>query len=135
MKKNILLNGRISGLIAEMGHRDSLTIADAGLPVPVGTERIDLALTSGVPGYHETLRTMLTELYVEEAILALETGSCSPLIRENTIELLKKENPSIIINEISHEDFKIAVSKTRAVIRTGEFTPYANVILISGVTF
>jgi D-ribose pyranase len=39
------------------------------------------------------------------------------------------------VTAIPHEEFKARTAAARAVVRTGEFTPYANVILIAGVTF
>ena len=43
MKKNGILNPQLNRVISEMGHRDMLIIADAGLPIPKEVERIDLA--------------------------------------------------------------------------------------------
>ena len=45
MKRTGLLNIELSQVIAGMGHGDVLVIGDAGLPVPKGVRRIDLALT------------------------------------------------------------------------------------------
>ncbi|HZW03833.1 MAG TPA: RbsD/FucU domain-containing protein, partial [Anaerolineaceae bacterium] len=42
-------------MIATLGHQDQLVIADAGLPIPDSTTRIDLALTAGVPTFLQTL--------------------------------------------------------------------------------
>ena len=36
---------------------------------------------------------------------------------------------------VSHEEFKRRTAKARAMVRTGECTPYANIILIAGVKF
>jgi D-ribose pyranase len=36
---------------------------------------------------------------------------------------------------VSHSDFKARTASARAIVRTGEFAPYANVILVSGVVF
>ncbi|MGB9897612.1 RbsD/FucU domain-containing protein, partial [Thermanaerothrix sp.] len=55
MKKTPLLNTALSELIASLGHGDMVVIADAGLPIPAETYRIDLALTRGVPGFIETV--------------------------------------------------------------------------------
>ncbi len=131
MKKTPLLNIELSGLIAGLGHKDMLVIGDAGLPVPASTRRIDLALTQGVPGFVETLTAILTEMQVESAILAEETGDASPQIL-NAIQGLLPNTP---ISTVSHEQLKALCSGARAVVRTGEFTPYANIILISGVVF
>ena len=72
MKKTSLLNSELSYIIATLGHLDTLVIADAGLPIPAETVRIDLALTEGVPGAIQTLKVVLEELQVERVILAEE---------------------------------------------------------------
>ena len=51
MKKGTLLNSEISYLISRLGHTDAIVVGDAGLPIPDSTQRIDLALTHGVPGF------------------------------------------------------------------------------------
>ncbi|MEN6410048.1 MAG: D-ribose pyranase [Anaerolineaceae bacterium] len=131
MKKTTLLNASLSETIASMGHTDMLVISDAGLPVPAGPRRIDLALTRGVPGFLQTLEVILSELNVERIIIARETAQVSPQI----FEAVKRLLPNIPVEQISHEEFKRTTASARAVVRTGEFTSYANVILVSGVDF
>jgi len=63
---------QLNRIISEMGHRDMLIIADAGLPVPKEVERIDLALKCGIPSFMEILRAVLSELEVEETYVAKE---------------------------------------------------------------
>lgn len=131
MKKGPLLNQPIAAVIAGMGHMDELVIADAGLPIPRETPRIDLALTENVPGFLETLRVVLTELEVETAVVAAEIQTHSPDLYAALRELLG----DIPIEEVPHNAFKELTCSARAVVRTGEFTPYANVILRAGVVF
>lgn len=131
MRKTKLINSEVSYTISKMGHTDSLTIGDCGLPIPDGVNRIDLALKYGVPSFLETLDTVLEELCVEEIVIAEE------IVEENTNiynEILKRfEN--IKVTMVSHEDFKKMTKESKAVVRTGECTPYANIILKSGVVF
>ena len=131
MKKTGLLNKDISEVVASMGHTDTLTIGDAGLPIPNSVRRIDLALCKGVPGFLETVEIIATELQVDRIIVANETCEKSPHIAEG----LRQIFPSVPWQMISHEELKGLVGTSRAVIRTGECTPYANVILVSGVIF
>jgi D-ribose pyranase len=131
MKKTTLLNQPISSVIAGLGHTDTLVVADAGLPIPPETRRIDLALKAGVPGFIETLRTVLSEMQVEKAIIAEEMTEVSPQM----FAALKQVLGDVPIEMVSHLIFKEMTRNARAVVRTGEFTPYANVILVSGVTF
>jgi len=131
MKKRGILNSPISQLIASMGHGDSLCIADAGLPIPSGPMRIDLALTKGIPSFLDVLDAVLEDMEVEGVVIAKEMIETSPHLYESLCNRFKKDR----IAETSHEEFKQMVAVTRGTIRTGEFTPYANVILKSGVVF
>jgi D-ribose pyranase len=126
-----LLNGRLAGLIAEMGHTDMLVVADAGLPIPPGVERIDLALVPSVPAFVQTLQPILAELVVESAIIAEETGQYSPHLAAELHRVLQDRPISVV----THDELKRLSASARAVVRTGECTPYANVVLIAGVSF
>lgn len=131
MKKIGIINGPISAVIASLGHTDTVVIADAGLPIPPGPERIDLALSAGLPAFLDTLRVILTEMQVERAVVASEMLEVSPTVYQ-AIKALLGEIP---IDTLPHESFKQQTRSARAVIRTGEFTPYANIILVAGVVF
>lgn len=131
MKKGPLLNQPLSAVIAGMGHMDELVIADAGLPIPRKTPRIDLALTQNVPGFLETVRVVLAEMQVETAVIADETRTVSPELYAALRDLLG----DIPIEDTTHLILKEMTRSARAVVRTGEFTPYANVILRAGVVF
>lgn len=132
MKKAELLNSSLTSAIAEMGHTDMLTIGDCGLPIRSSARRIDLALKFGVPGFLETLQTTLTELCVESAVLAQEIKTVSPEMHTAILECLGSDIP---VSYISHAEFKKLTEESKAVVRTGECTSYANIILVSGVTF
>lgn len=131
MKKNGIINNQLSRVIAEMGHKDSLTVADCGLPISGEVERVDLSLTKGYPKFLAILKAVLKDLVVEKAILASEIKEKSPGLERKILELL----PDIEIEYISHGEFKQETNKSRAVVRSGETIPYANIILISGVDF
>ncbi len=131
MKKGALLNTALSETIAMMGHTNMLVIGDAGLPIPPGPRRIDLALTGGIPGFLDTLQAVLSEMQVQSIIVASEMVERSPQILAGIRALL----PDTPVEFISHEAFKARTCDSFAMVRTGEFTPYANVILVAGVVF
>jgi len=131
MKKIGIINQPIAAVIAGLGHTDTLVIADAGLPIPAETQRIDLALTPGIPTFLDTLRVVLGEMQVERAIVAEEMLKVSPQVYQAVKALLG----NLPIETVPHVAFKQQTHAARAVIRTGEFTPYANIILVAGVVF
>ena len=139
MKRGILLNSEITSVVSTMGHTDGLTIGDAGLPISNSVKRIDLAVKAGLPSFIDVLKTVLVELCVERVLLAEEIQTVNPAGYKEIMDLFKdygKETGyTVKIDFISHEDFKTQTNKTKAVIRTGEVKPYANIILYSGVVF
>jgi len=138
MKKSALLNANLSYSIACLGHFDELTICDAGLPISSEVERIDLALTHGVPSFIDTVRVVLSEMQITGMILAEEFKRVSPELHQELLKLVEKEQSvehPVTINYINHEAFKLQTNASKAVVRTGECTPYANVIFQSAVVF
>jgi len=131
MKKTGLLHSQLSESIAMFGHGDGLVIGDAGMPIPDGPRRIDLAVARGIPSFEQVLRATLTELHVERAVLAEETLRHSPNVAQLITDLL----PGIPVEVVAHAELKARSATARAMVRTGEFTPYANVLLIAGVVF
>ena len=128
MKRMGIINAPISCVIAQLEHTDMLTIADAGLPVPSTTHRIDLALKPGVPGFLETLEVVLIEMFVEKAYVSEEIITISPHIFAGIQALLG----NVPIEPLPHVDFKELTGSTKAIIRSAEYTPFANVILVAG---
>ncbi|TQI78023.1 ribose transport protein RbsD [Serratia fonticola] len=139
MKKGVLLNSEVSAVISRLGHTDQITICDAGLPIPAVTQRIDLALTQGVPTFLQVVGVVTQEMQVESAILAEEIVKQNPPLHEALLAQLTQlgqlQGNTISIRYISHSAFKAQTEHSRAVIRSGECSPYANVILCAGVTF
>ena len=72
MKKTQVINSDIFRVISQMGHFDTLSIGDAGMPVPRETEKIDLAVSQGLPSFLQVLDNVLTELEVQRVYLAEE---------------------------------------------------------------
>lgn len=132
MKKIGILHAQLSRIIASMGHGDMLVIGDAGLPVPPGVETVDLALVQGVPGFLETVAAVLRELEVQEAIIGREMAQVSPGMHQEFTGMWPQAVP---VRAVPHAEFKEITKKARAVVRTGEFTPYSNIILVAGVLF
>ncbi len=129
MRRGGLLHPGLNLHISLLGHTDRFCVADAGLPIPEGVPRIDLALVPGKPSFQEVLEAVLESVVVERAFCAGEAS-------EDLKSLLKQHlGPDCRLEEVSHESLKDMLDLVRFVVRTGECTPYANVILQSGVFF
>ncbi|MBD7936253.1 D-ribose pyranase [Cytobacillus sp. Sa5YUA1] len=129
MKKQGMLNSEIAKVISDMGHTDTIVIADCGLPIPDGVKKIDLALKIGTPSFLDVLNELEKELMIERVTLADEMKT------DNQPLFLTIKDKFTHCDYVSHETFKKETKKAKAIIRTGEASPYANIILTSGVIF
>ncbi|WP_311777296.1 D-ribose pyranase [Trueperella abortisuis] len=128
MKKAGLLNPELNRAIARLGHTDTFVVADCGLPVPANVPLIDLALVFGIPRFADVLGAVLVEVVVEGFTIASEA-------RQDVRNLLAQRVPEAGIAEVPHEEFKRLVADAAFVVRTGETTPFANVLVHCGVPF
>ncbi|OIJ14277.1 D-ribose pyranase [Anaerobacillus alkalilacustris] len=129
MKKHGILNRDIASVLAKLGHTDTIVIADCGLPIPESVKCIDLSLKQGVPSFLDVLYEVLADMEVEEATFAQE-------VKTYNLELYSNlEAINLPIKMVSHENFKELTKNAKAIIRTGENKPYANIILKAGVIF
>lgn len=129
MRKGGVINGQLAGALARLGHTDRLVVCDAGLPIPTGPEVVDLAFRFGVPSFEVVLSGLPEELVVEGATAADEVRERNP----TTHELLGSCLPDLEL--VSHEELKTMTSIARLIVRTGEATPFSNVVLRCGVPF
>lgn len=130
MKRTFLLHAELSQVIASLGHGDMLVLGDAGLPIPEGPRRIDLAVSRGVPRLGDVLEAVLSEMQVEGLVIADEA-----LGSKGELPAWYPRALGLSAQCVSHEEFKRRTVQARAIVRTGECTPYANLILVAGVAF
>ena len=131
MKRIGILNQDILNAVGSLGHTDSIIISDAGFPIPQRINRIDLSVTKGVVPFFDVLKPMLAEVVVEKVILAKEIKDKSPEIHKQILEMVGKTP----VEYVSHEEFKKKSHESKALIRTGQCTPYTNIMLEIGVDF
>ena len=134
MKKTEVLNSHISQAISTLGHYDLLTINDAGMPIPNDDKRIDIAVTKGLPRFIDVLENVLTEVEIQKIYLAEEIKTHNSKQLKAIKQLI---NEHVIIEFIQHSKMKEMLQSplNKGNIRTGETTPFSNIILESNVTF
>ncbi|MDN7244959.1 D-ribose pyranase [Planococcus shenhongbingii] len=128
MKKQGMINRDIAASLASFGHTDLLVIGDCGLPIPKGVPCIDLSFRIGEPSFLTVLGAVLEDFQTEAAFIAREITEGNPEVETGTQEQIEA-------GYISHEELKEQSKQAKLIIRTGEATPYANIILRSGVIF
>lgn len=128
MRDDGIWNPRLAAVIARAGHGDLVVIADPGLPVPAGVETIDLVWARNEPRFLPVVDAVARELTIELASAASEATDAG---RDDLARVL----PGVRIESIPHDDLKHLVRSAIVVVRTGEATPYSNVVLHCGVPF
>lgn len=131
MKKRGIINAQLAGLIAGLGHKDTFMIADGGMPIPGGVEIVDLALCGGVPTFRQVMDAVLDETEIEFYTLAEEIVEKNPEL----LSYIEEKLPGLQREMVSHTELKEMSKEIKFAVRTGEFTPYPNIILRSGVAF
>ena len=129
MYKTGILNSDISTVLSQLGHTDCIMIADCGLPIPEGIKRIDLALKFGQPSFMDVYTEISKHMAIASATVAEEMQHHNSLLYEK----LKEDFSDF--KTVSHDELKGQSHNVKAIIRTGEATPYANIILQSDVLF
>ena len=128
MKRGGILHPALAHLLASTGHTDWFTVCDRGFPVPEGSERIDLALVDDLPTVLDVLRAVHAEWSIDRLLITREMQEVSP---ERVAEL-RALLPGVPLETVSHLALKRLGAQGRATVRTGDTTPYANVIVVSG---
>lgn len=131
MKKDRLLNPDILAAVASLGHTEYFVIADCGLPIPEGVNVVDISLTAGIPSFLDTLKAVNSELVSESYIVASEIETVNP----KKLAEIKAELGVMPYKTVPHEEFKELLYDAKCVVRTGETSSYANIILVGGVNF
>ncbi|NNC23100.1 D-ribose pyranase [Salinisphaera sp. USBA-960] len=136
MKRDGILHPALNFELCQLGHGDRFAIADAGLPIPPSVTRIDLAFSPGQPDFLNVLTAILSASVIEGATVAQEFGDDNE--RRPEFEHCLQGHGGIspsAITYLTHEQLKTELTNMRFVVRTGETTPFCNVILQSGVFF
>jgi D-ribose pyranase len=128
MKRSGIINAPLAGRLARLGHTDLVVVADAGLPVPAHVPVVDLAIIFGLPRFTDVLDALLADIVVEHAWVS---GPADQTPAGGWVDA-RLDAPA---ERIPHAELKAMVSGAQLVVRTGEDTAYANVILRCGVPF
>ena len=138
MKRGGLLNAQLNEAISRLGHGDLVVVADCGLPQPVGVPVVDLAVVHGLPSFAGVLDALLGDLVVEGVTAAAESRGVAA---GEVIEARFGAGGGgglglgLEVAHVSHEELKRLSGTARLFVRTGEATPFANVVLRCGVPF
>lgn len=133
MKKIGCLNSELSYVLAKLGHFDTLTVGDCGLPIPPGVQRIDLAVDYNVPPFWDVFKVIDAEAKFQKVTIATESKNQNPDFYQKVYVWAQANGVEVV--EVPHDTLKKLSASSKAVVRTGECHPYCNVVLESNVSF
>jgi D-ribose pyranase len=129
MKEVGMINGHIDSALSRQGHMDLLMVVDAGFPCPDQVELIDIALSEGVPKILDVLAELRKVHSVEKIVMAQDTKEHNPTYFD---KVAKSFGDNVEIEVIPHTELKERSHNVKTIIRTGDFTAWGNVMLVSG---
>jgi D-ribose pyranase len=129
MKEVGMINGHIDSALNRQGHMDLLMVVDAGFPCPDHVELIDIALSEGTPRIIDVLAELRKVYSVEKIVIAQETREHNPTYF-NRVAVSFGDGMEVEV--IPHTELKKRSHQVKTIIRTGDFTAWGNVMLVSG---
>ena len=129
MLKGGILNPEINHLLARIRHTNLLVISDRGFPYWPMIETVDISLVDGIPTVLQVLDAVRLNFDICEIFMANEFRL------ENSAEMQKRFSDSmkgIPVTFEAHVEMKKRVPQAIGLIRTGDTTQYANMVLMSG---
>lgn len=128
MLKSGILNPAINSLLSRVRHTNTLVIADRGFPFWPQIETVDISLVDDIPLVLEVLLAIKSNFSIGRVFAAQEfLAANSP----ETASRLEDSLLGIPITFEPHIEFKKRVPSAIGLIRTGDTTQYANLILES----
>ena len=124
-----IINQKLARIISQQGHGDRLMVVDAGFAIPRDADILDLSLAENVPTVLNVLTVLNSFFSVEKMILAQQTLDVNPSFFNRVVKSFGEE---VEIEIVDHFALKEASTQSKSIIRTGDFTAFGNVILISG---
>jgi D-ribose pyranase len=123
------LNRDVADVIASLGHMDEVIVCDAGFPIPLDVDTVDISMAENKPTVLEFLEELVKYFSVEKLIFADESRDVSPTRFQAIKDIVGKDLP---VETMPHTEFKEHSQSVKAIIRTGDFTAHSNVLLVSG---
>ncbi len=124
-----ILNPRILSLLVRVRHTNVLVISDRGFPFWPQIETVDISIVDDLPTVLQVLAAIRGNFHATQAYMAREFQKNNSAA---TRAAFAKGLAGIPTKFEPHVQFKKRVPNAIGLIRTGDTTQYANVILISG---
>jgi len=126
-----ILNPHILSLLARIRHTNTLVIADWAFPSWPDLETVDISLVRGIPSILEVLEALRPNFKIGPVWQAQEFLDWNPPETRKRFDQVFSSLPHATIKHLAHDKFKKLVPMATGLIRTGDTTPYGNIIIES----
>jgi D-ribose pyranase len=123
-----ILNPAINSLVSRVRHTNTLVIADRGFPYWPQIETVDISLVDDVPRVLDVLKAIRANFVAGKAFMAEEFRAVNT---PETVRAFERALEGVALSFEPHIEFKRRVAHAIGLIRTGDTTQYANMILES----
>lgn len=127
MKKSGILNAQLLCELTKLRHGDKLLICDAGFPIPMGGNVVDISLVGGLPDLPQVLKAVVNEMVFENYVIMDTLAEKTPEYYQLVTQLFQAQAHI----EVPMDEFISLVQDVKLFIRTGELRPASNLMLTS----
>ncbi len=123
-----ILNPAVLSLLARVRHTNTLVISDWAFPFWPQIETVDISLTQGIPTVLQVLELLRPNFKIGELFMAEEFNSSN---KGKVLTSFHRAFRGLKVTYETHVQFKLRVPSAIGLIRTGDSTPYGNIIIES----
>jgi D-ribose pyranase len=123
-----ILNPAINSLLSRIRHTNTLVISDRGFPYWPQIETIDISLVDDIPRVLDVLKAIRSNFVIGKTFMAEEFRAVN---NTETLRAFERCLEGVVLSFEPHIEFKKRVPHAVGLIRTGDTTQYANMILES----
>ena len=128
MLRTGILNPAINSLLSRVRHTNTLVIADRGFAYWPEIETVDISLVDDIPRVLDVFAAIRPNFVIGAAFMATEFLDVNS---QQTQSAFAQALSGISVGYEPHVEFKKRVPRAIGLIRTGDTTQYANMILES----
>jgi len=128
MLKTGILNPHINSLLSRIRHTNTIVIADRSFPFWPQIETVDISLVDDIPKVLDVFRAIQANFVIGHVFQAEEFLQVNSA---ETVRAFTEALANVPVTREPHTAFKKRVPSAIGLIRTGDTTPYANLILES----
>lgn len=128
MRESGIVNREINDVLSTLGHTDEMMVCDAGFAIPNGIRTVDISFSENKPTVPEVLEELRRHFSVERVVISADTQEKMP----TRFQELAEAFDNVQIDVVPQAELRARAKGVKAIVRTGDFSAFSNVLLVSG---